>query len=304
MNEISPEYIRKLVSDEVERLLNESKGQPISSQKPFPQKQPSQGRKSVLVILTGSDTFLDDILEQLSILQSRHNLTVVPTQGFLQVLARDDLQTRVPGCTIVENIAGSEIDRLIKRHDLILIPLLTLNTLAKVALGLEDSIAPILIIHAMLNDKPILAVKEGVTVHFDAEGTDVTIPSGVGDVPAWSGAAVFSDKAPYKNPATHIGGLYEGYLRTLEQWGIKYVAPQKIDEEAENVLNPALPPPKPLSSTERQPQRRQIITRDDLFELKRRGVLDLRIAHNAIVTDAAREFAHDHSIRLIEEKPE
>ncbi len=299
MSPLDPQYIRRLVEEEIERQLR-SRTPPSFQKEPT---DPSTIHRNVLVVLTGCDVELDRVMAQLRLLAERNRVTVVPTKGFLSFVSRSELEENVPGCSIVEEIPAREIRSFVSRYKLVIVPLLSMNTLAGVALGIADSLAPIVLIQALLQDKPMLALRETVAEMTSGDGN---ASQDSADVPAWSGLqtahAALEVGVPHRHPATHISGLYKGYLRTLEQWGVRFVELKKLGDESEAILNPDSPPPTPVSSSEQPRQKRQIITRDDLWELKRTGVSEIRVAPNAIITDVARDFARDNGMNIMVEE--
>lgn len=304
MNGIDPKRIREMVEAEIERQLHQLNiSLPLQS-KPSPPKEPNA--KSILVLFTCFDDSVEDVFVQLQLLANKNHLTILPTNEFLSKIPRPELERRLPGVQIVENVKNAE--SFVAQFNAVIVPLLSMNVTAKVALGITDEIAPTLVLTALLQDKPVLAIKECIEKIFNIKDSQPGSIPPQGEPPAWSGVrtaeAALSVGVPPRSPATHISGLYRSYLRTLEQWGVKFVVLSSLADETEKLLNPRTPPPRPVSSTERSPQRRQIITRDDLYELRRQGISELRVSPNAIITDVAREYARDHSIRIIIEQKE
>ena len=220
MNGIDLKRVRELVQEELERQLSELQLSLPTRSPPIPR---DSNAKLVLVILSGLDVLLDDVFTQLLLLAKQNRLTVVPTPDFLTIMPRSELEQRLPGTDIIENIRTNEVESFIAPYNAVLVPLLSMNTLAKVALGIVDEIAPILIITALLQDKPVLAIKEGIERFFNKrDSTSASTPS-IGEPPPWSGVrtaeASLGVGVPHRPPATHISALYRSYLLNLEQWG-------------------------------------------------------------------------------------
>ena len=315
MNPLDPQKIRDMVKEELERQLKAQKAEmlppppaPAGAAGTAPPSASSpDGHKKILVILTASPYCVDEVFVQLTALQAHARLTIVPTPGFLRLLEREELSRRLPGVPIITEIHPRDIDTFLGEHSVVLIPLLSATTLGRVVLGLSDGIAPMLIIQALLHDKTIIALREGILKEVDKESAQSSPKetTSENEPPVWSGVytahAALEVGIPHKHPATHISGLFKSYLRTLEQWGVRFVECEKLAEETQQALFPETPPPKPISATERAPGRRQVITRDDLWELKRQGITEMHVPENAIITDVAREYAHDNSINIITE---
>lgn len=294
MKDIDPEIIRALVRKELDRQL--AKRQTVKSSE----------KKAILVILSGGDVLINNLLTQLALLDQKYSLSIVTTRNFQEIVPISELQRHIPEAKIVESVASAETIPFIKSHQVLLLPLLSSLLAAKIALGLTDSLPSILVLQALLLEKPVLATKEVVTSLWGlSEPAGESAPT-EGEPPAWSGVqtapAALQTGIPHTPAAARIRGLYQSYLRTLEQWGVKFTMVDHLAVDTEKLLSTPAPPRKPLSAIERSPQHRQIITRDDLLELHRQGINEVRIQSTAIITDAAREFAYDHSIRLIFEE--
>ncbi|MCX7765322.1 MAG: hypothetical protein N2246_01260 [Candidatus Sumerlaeia bacterium] len=249
---------------------------------------------------------VNEVLSQLALLERKYSLSIVTTRSFQEIVPISELQRHLPEARIIESVPGVEMIPFIKSHQVIVIPLLSSLLAAKIALGLTDSLPSILVLQALLLEKPVLATREIVTSLWGISESAEESSSTGDEPPAWSGVqtatAALQTGIPYKPPVVRIKGLYQSYLRTLEQWGIKFTIVDHLALETEKLLSAPAPPKKSLSVLERKPQCRQIITRDDLLELLRQGINELRIKPDAIITDAAREFANDHSIKLILEQ--
>jgi hypothetical protein len=115
----------------------------------------------VLVLFSGASSGYVagmDALQALS--QGGHQLTVVMTASAMHVIGEDNARkagaTRIVGVDEWANPPG-----MIQNTDLVLIPTLSMNSAARLALGLMDSLVSTLVLGARLAGKPVIAVCDG-----------------------------------------------------------------------------------------------------------------------------------------------
>lgn len=118
--------------------------------------------KRVLLFISGGAVNLKDIFETLAsmkllqydIVMTEHAKQMIP-QHYL-----DNLNHRVIDCKI-------ELTKAVKEDDFILVPIMTRNTLAKCATGIQDNLVTTGIAEALMMGKEVIAVKDS----FDPENS-------------------------------------------------------------------------------------------------------------------------------------
>jgi hypothetical protein len=108
---------------------------------------------------------------------------------------------------------------LVRETDLVLVPTLSMNTAARLALGLMDSLFSTLVLGALLDNKPVIAVCDGAD-------------------PYGNGGLIFSDTYT-GSPA--LRQRMAGHLGTLIEYGIDLVREDGVC----NGRSPPLPTHRP-----------------------------------------------------------
>ncbi|MGE5454858.1 MAG: flavoprotein, partial [Methylocystaceae bacterium] len=118
-------------------------------------------KEKVLVVFTGGVIGLDKAVEELKIIQNLNNVD-------LKVILSHSAE-KVIGVKRLKQELGEQIDiitaqepyprKVLEETDLIIVPVLTMNTAAKVALLLADTPVCTLVLQALLRGKPVIAAK-------------------------------------------------------------------------------------------------------------------------------------------------
>jgi hypothetical protein len=117
--------------------------------------------RNVLMLFSGASTGYVVGMEAIGRLAgSKHNLTVMLTPAAAHIIT--EAQVRKAGATTVVG-AGEWVDTpgLVKRSDLVLVPTMSMNLAARLALGLMDSPIATVILAALLAGKTVIAIKDG-----------------------------------------------------------------------------------------------------------------------------------------------
>jgi len=124
-------------------------------------------KKRCLVIVNGGTAGLEQVLLQLKEISSNYELQIMFSESGKEIIGEDrfsQYETKDPSLM--------EVSSFIKDIDMILLPLLTKNTCAKVAVGIRDNAVTYLISKGITSGKKIVAVNdsctaEGGTVYAD-----------------------------------------------------------------------------------------------------------------------------------------
>jgi hypothetical protein len=117
--------------------------------------------RNVLMLFNGASTGFVVGMEAIRRLAgSKHSLTVMLTPAAAHIITES--QVRQAGASKVVG-AGEWVDTpaLVKRSDLVLVPTMSMNLAARLALGLMDSPIATVILAALLAGKPVIAIKDG-----------------------------------------------------------------------------------------------------------------------------------------------
>ena len=117
--------------------------------------------RNVLMLFSGASTGFVVGMEAIRRLTgSPHTLTVVLTPAACQIIT--EAQVRQAGATaIIKPGEWANTPELVGRADLVLVPTLSMNLAAHLALGLMDSPVATLTLGALLAGRPVLAIRDG-----------------------------------------------------------------------------------------------------------------------------------------------
>jgi hypothetical protein len=174
---------------------------------------------------------------------------------------------------------------LVKTHEMVLIPTLSMNLAAKLALGLFDSLPATLALGALLAGKPVLAVRDGA----DPDGSG-------GRVWGATGAA-----------AT-LRARLSANLKALESYGIRLLAVDEFVAAVRQHLSASYTPPvRAPGAAERRPSdgaaqagpviAAAVITQADIAHLQEGGLL--RIPKGSRLTPLAQETANRLRLEVV-----
>ena len=162
--------------------------------------------RRVLMLFSGASTGYVvgmDTIKMLS--QARHKLTVFMTASALHVIGEGNVR-KAGAAEIIGPQQWVNTPGLVRETDLVLVPTLSMNTAARLALGLMDSLFSTLVLGALLANKPVVAVCDGAD-------------------PYGNGGLVFSDK---NEGAAALRQRLSENLSTLIDYGVNLVAEEKF----------------------------------------------------------------------------
>jgi len=155
----------------------------------------------VLLLFSGASTGYVAGMETIRLLTAaNHDLTVIMTASALHVVGEDNVR-QAGACHIVGPDEWVDTPGLVREIDMLLVPTLSMSTSARLALGMMDSLFSTLILGALLNNKPVIAVCDGAD-------------------PYGKGGLIFSDTF---EGAPALRQKLSDYLGTLIEFGINLV---------------------------------------------------------------------------------
>lgn len=107
-----------------------------------------------LVVINGGTGNLDQVVLELKKISAEYNLDIVFSEAGKQIAGEE----RFSQFNLVNNFDMKNCEPLLKKSDVILLPLLTKSSCAKIAVGIRDNAVTYLVSKALLAQKEIIAV--------------------------------------------------------------------------------------------------------------------------------------------------
>lgn len=272
MNNLNDETLRRIIEEELRACLQERPGHGEAPQ------SPRRPEAALLVLCTGPWKDAAPLVPQLRELASVFSLTFILSASFQEQGGEEELRQRVgTSVRILSRLTHEALRQEVATHPLLVVAPLSSNTLAKVALGVHDSVPSRVIFEALCQNKPVVA-----------------IPPQAGPV---SNGASGSD---YPRMPSEFHNGRPQYLRTVANWGIRFVDSDKLLAEVRQTMSQdgELGARKRRSS-DRRPKKRTIITKEDVQQVILEGKRELQISPYTILTDVAKELAASAGIQII-----
>jgi len=129
--------------------------------KQLAERQNKPDRLKLLALFSGGKLGADMALSQLKELWAGGcQITAVFTPGAERVLGTDWLKTCLPDVEIITESTVSSYGDFVQSTDMIVVPVLTMNTAAKVAVGIADNLLTTILMQGLLQGKQIIAAGE------------------------------------------------------------------------------------------------------------------------------------------------
>lgn len=241
--------------DLVERIINEV------------MKRLGNPRNKALAIFTGGTAGYDQAVDQVLKMKAEGwEITVLLTTGAELVFSESNLSSRLSGIEILQESGLRDVTALLNDKKCILIPILTMNTAAKIALGIADTPVTHLISDALLGGIPVAAA------------TDACNPRSRMKPNASKGTEAYAK-------------ALENHLKELERYGIRMVPCGELYKTAAAWLKEEAPPGS------KGPKR--ILTKEDVVQLKNSGNTCLVLETGMKITPYAAEAAKELGVEII-----
>jgi hypothetical protein len=234
--------------------------------------------RRVLMLFSGAGSGYVAGMQAVRLLSAAgHPLTVALSPSARYVIT--EARVRQAGAEKVIGEAWVDSPALVGESDLVLIPTLSMNTAAHLALGMMDSLISTLTLGALLAGKPVLAVCDGANPYGNG-----------GKVFGGDGAA-----------APALRTRMADHLSALMDFGVELVNEGDFLLRLGMRLQPALAAPLPAVSTPARPQSRAlpatVVTAAELQGLAYGAAVNLPAG--ARLTPLAHEKAHSLGLRLV-----
>jgi hypothetical protein len=263
----SEEQLRTLVRETVVRVLSEFEN---GTQAPLRVAT----RKHLALLFSGAREPDDAVFDHCAALAARgHTLSVVASQSYAVLVGLERARIRLRGAQeFIENAGEAALHTLSNQCDALIIASLSLNSAAKIAVGIADSIPTRLVSYFVEQGKPVIVALDLATVRQFCFGQAVVPP--------------------------RLVRAAEDHFHALEQLGLRFVPPSELEAAVDEAFHvPVNETPQRLARVRPQ-KRRQFITAEDVWRAASRGAKELVHEPDAIITDEARDSAQRYGIHL------
>lgn len=235
--------------------------------------------KRVLMLFSGASTGYVVGMETIRMLtQAKHELTVFMTASAIHVVGEENVR-QAGAAQIIGPKQWVNTPGLVRESDLVLVPTLSMNTAARLALGLMDSLFSTLVLGALLADKPVIAVCDGAD------------PNG-------NGGLIFSDT---NDGSPALRAKMTQNLSTLIEYGVNLVSEEKFISTVLQQFQAGAKKPRPVSPLTMhhliENGRSSILTAADLSSYQPGTVLHL--PGSTRLTPLAKDSARTRNLKLI-----
>lgn len=276
VREPNPSQLRELVREVVMRVLSEKSADTASSP---PQSLASRvSGRGALFLFTGraspSQTFFS---EAAAIAGGGFAAEALFSFSFKRFFGPETILARMPtGCVHVDTSCEMRLTAHVEKASVVVAPELSVNTMAKLAAGIDDSI-------------PLFALSAALR-----RGTPVFVGSDTQTVEAGFGG-LFSNAAPAALR------LAVDNLHRVRGLGVRFVPEERLAAEVAAAFRVVPNETPERLARVRQPLTREFITAEDVWKARAAGLKQLRLPPLAVVTDEAREKAAREGIELVGE---
>jgi hypothetical protein len=258
--------LRALVREEVIRALQRAEG--LLPQRPGPPAPAKAGSRMLTVLFTGRTAPSGDFLVQMADLSQRgYALGCALSYTFKQFLTPEEALRALPSPTThLVSDSEREWQSWLAASNALILPFVSLNTAAKSAAGIEDSMPTFILLSHLRAAKPVISC------------------------PDMSQIAV-RIREQFAGAAPAMAHTAERNLHALQQMGVQFVPVTDVAAAVARAFH--VEPnetPQRLAKTRPFPKR-EFITAEDVPSAMRAGLKTLTHSRDAIVTAEARDQA-------------
>jgi len=120
----------------------------------------SVSNKNILVILTGSNWRLNEIISFLQKLKTNNRLSFLFSKTAEKIIGYSIIKSNFTESTIISNNENYTAKEIVEQFDLIIAPTMTLTTLTKLANLIGDNLITNVLIQSIISDKTIIVTKD------------------------------------------------------------------------------------------------------------------------------------------------
>jgi hypothetical protein len=233
------------------------------------------GSRRLIALFTGTGPACPDYIAQAAELaRNGYSFLAAFSRTFAQHNDVEAVAQALPAATLLRD-ADSE-SALVQAADsaqgLVAAPL-SLNTTAKLANAISDSLPTRLLLQMAMHGKPVIVAQDLGSLADDVRMRYPAVPPG-------------------------LMRLVEDHFHKVQQLGVQFVAASSLaDAVAAAFYQPSNETPQRLA-VERPTPKRSFITAEDVWKARSLKKTELVCPPDAIITDQAREYAETHGIVL------
>lgn len=120
-------------------------------------------KEKILVAITGSTNNLEQIVLELRRISQNYDLSLVFSEAAKNIIDENIFSE----FHIIKDFSIKNYDEILSKNDIILLPLLTKNTVAKLVVGIRDNAITNLVSKALLLEKKVIAAYDSCIVNND-----------------------------------------------------------------------------------------------------------------------------------------
>jgi len=228
-------------------------------------------RKKLLAVFTSGCACQKTALNQIEqLIGADYDVTAVLSPIAVELMAKQVENIKGISAVLTEGFAA-EISNMIEETETIVVPLLSRTAAAKLALGIADELALMVVMQGLIGGKSVIAAKDAA----DPQGANCPFLA-------------------TENTPTALIQLAKNYLKTLESFGMKLVdAPQLADV----VMNK----PKRYIHQIADKSGKTLITQSVIANLSE-DIKTVAIPNPAIITPLAYDCAKERGIEIVVKK--
>ena len=118
-------------------------------------------KEKILVVITGSTNNLEQIVLELRKISKNYDLSLVFSEAASNIINENVFSE----FHIIKDFSIKNYDEILSKHNIILLPLLTKNTVAKLVVGIRDNAITNLVSKALLLEKRVIAAYDSCIVN-------------------------------------------------------------------------------------------------------------------------------------------
>ncbi|HWR39148.1 MAG TPA: flavoprotein [Patescibacteria group bacterium] len=235
-------------------------------------------KPKILALFTGGTIGLIEGMAAVRELSATADISAVMSAAAETVIGvqrlRDSLGAQCPIITGKDPFPG----KILRAADLVLVPVMTLNTAGKIALTLTDSLPSLLIIEALLMGKPVIAARNAADPH-DIWRRELGMGHG--------------------NPA--LNQALQSHLQKLEGFGVTLTDVRQLTQAVVK-QNGSRPLPAATGSFAAAPVKektaRRFLSAEDVKSVALAGQKTMHLEKGTMVTPLAWDIAREYGVEL------
>lgn len=251
----------------------------LKQQHPETDRQDNKSQYKALVIFTGGTIGFEQSLSQLKKLQElKFALTIVLSAAAEKITGSTRLKAELGNDINIVTTESAYPGAFLREADLVLVPVLTQNTAAKLALTLSDTLVTTLILQALMQGKHVIAA---VNAADPMDGTRL--------------------KGNMGKAAPGLMQALRGNLQKLDSYGIKLVDVECLARESEKIIDRTIKPPVVEPPAVELPTKKAVLDAATIKAAAIAGAKSVIAAPGTIVTPLARDVAREYGVEIVQE---